>query len=77
MNENQDNIPKIKTKFRLICASQCKKAALEIVKSNPVPQRANKFTRVSEDFLIACEANLRAFIKNRIDSHPTKGKTLT
>jgi len=66
-----------KTKFKLICASKCKKFALEVAKSNPAPQRAKMFTRVSEEFLIACEANLKSFIFNRVKSHPSKGKTLT
>ena len=66
-----------KAKFRLICASKCKKFAIEIAQSNPVPQRAKMFTRVSEDFLIACEAQLKNFIFNRVRSHPSVGKTLT
>lgn len=69
--------PKIKATFRLICAAKCKRFAIEVVKANPVAQRADKFTRVSEDFLIACEANLKNFIINRVNTHPTKGKTLT
>jgi hypothetical protein len=60
--------------FKLICASKCKRHALEMAKQI---RPANKFTRVSEDFLVACEANLRAFIANRVRSHPSIGKTLT
>lgn len=74
---NELSIPRPKFQFKLICVSKCKKAALEIAKSNPAPIRAKMFSRVSEDFLIACEANLRAFIETRIKTHPSKGKTLT
>lgn len=63
-------------KYKLICASKCKKFALEVAKSSPVPQRSKMFTRVSEDFLIACEVNLKNFILNRVKTHPSKGKTL-
>ena len=59
-------------KFKYISKSKCKRFALEFAKAN----RAHKFTRVSEEFLIACEANLRNFIQSRIKSHPSKGKTL-
>lgn len=68
---------KLKMKFRLICASQCKKFAKEFAKANPVPQRAKMFTRVSQDFLMACESNLKEFIRNRVKNHPSIGKTLT
>lgn len=64
--------PKLKVKFNLIRASKCKKFALEYVKIN----KAKKFSRVSQDFLIACEVHLKNFIISRIDSHPSKGKTL-
>ena len=59
-------------KFRLICASKCKKFALDFADAN----RAKEFTRVSEDFLISCEAALKIHIQSRIKSHPSKGKTL-
>jgi hypothetical protein len=68
---------KAKAIFRLICASKCKKFALEVAQSNPSPHRAKMFTRVSEDFLIACETNLKNFILSRVQNHPSKGKTLT
>lgn len=70
-------LPRAKAKFRLICASKCKKFALEIAKSNPAPSRAKMFTRVSEDFLVACEAELKRFIHSRVTTHPSRGKTLT
>lgn len=68
---------RVRASFRLICASKCKKFALEVARANPAPQRAKMFSRVSEEFLIACEANLKNFIYNRVRSHPSKGKTLT
>lgn len=70
--ENQDKVIKPKHKFSLICASKCKKFALEYAKAN----RAQGFTRVSEDFLVAIEAAVRVSIQNRITQHPSKGKTL-
>lgn len=72
-NENQDKVIKHRHKFTLICASKCKKFALEYAKAN----RAQGFTRVSEEFLIAIEASVRNSIQNRINQHPSKGKTLT
>ena len=62
-----------KTKFRLICASKCKKFAKEFAKVN---RPANKFSRVSEEFLISCEVALKNHIQSRIRSHPSNGKTL-
>ena len=72
--EPKQVLPKVK--FKLICASKCKKFALEVAKANPAPQRAKMFTRVSEDFLIACEANMKNFILSRVKMQPSKGKTL-
>lgn len=63
---------RIPHKFKYLCRSKCKTFALEFAKAN----RSHKFTRVSEEFLIACEANLRNFIQSRIKSHPSVGKTL-
>lgn len=34
------------------------------------------FTRVSEEFLNAVESATKAFIRDRIERHPTKGRTL-
>lgn len=70
-------VMKVRTKFRLICASKCKKFALEVAQAQLGPTRSKMFTRVSEDFLVACEANLKSFIHSRVRSHPSKGKTLT
>jgi len=75
--EGTDGIPetpRARATFKLICASKCKRHAIEMAK---MARPANKFTRVSEDFLIACEANLKAFILSRVKAHPSKGKTLT
>jgi hypothetical protein len=71
--------PAIRTRatFRLICASKCKKFALEVAQAQLGPTRSKMFTRVSEEFLLACEANLKAFIHSRVKTHPSKGKTLT
>ena len=60
--------------FKLICASKCKKHAVELAKAI---RPCNKFTRVSEEFLLSCEAALKAHIHSRIKGHPSKGKTLT
>lgn len=68
---NQIAMPRMR--FKLICASKCKKFALEFARIN----RAKEFTRVSEDFLISCESALKIHIQSRIKSHPSKGKTLT
>lgn len=65
-------IAPFKPKLRLICVSQCKKFALEFAKST----RHYKFSRVSEDFLVACEVSMRNYIQNRISAQPSKGKTL-
>jgi len=66
------NVVMPRMKYRLICASKCKKFALEFAEAN----RAKEFTRVSEDFLISCEVALKLHIQSRIRSHPSKGKTL-
>jgi len=38
--------------------------------------RLGKFTRVSAEFLDACELNLYYFIRSRVHAHPSLGKTL-
>ena len=38
--------------------------------------RAHKFTRVGGEFLLKCEGNLKAFIRNSVRSLPSKGKTI-
>lgn len=67
---------KTRMKFNLICASKCKRFALDIAKSNPAPSRAKMFSRVSEEFLLSCEVALKNHIRSRVTSHPSKGKTL-
>lgn len=73
-NPEPSPVAHTRTVFKLICASKCKRHAIEMAKQL---RPANKFTRVSEDFLMACEGNLRAFIASRVKAHPSKGKTLT
>jgi len=70
------SLPRARMKFKLICASKVKKFALDVAKSNPAEIRAKMFTRVSEEFLMACEAQLKNFIHSRVRSHPSVGKTL-
>lgn len=60
-------------KFKYINRSACKKFAIEFAKVN---RPANKFSRVSEDFLVSCEIALRNHIQSRIKTHPSNGKTL-
>ncbi len=38
--------------------------------------RAHKFTRVGSEFYIRCEANLKEFIRNQVQRHPSVGKTI-
>jgi hypothetical protein len=45
--------------------------ALEMAKS-----RAHKFTRIGSEFYIKCEANLKQFIQNQVQRHPSVGKTI-
>lgn len=52
--------------------SSVKKYAIEMAPS----LRAHTFTRVSQEFLDAVEANARTFIQNRISGAPSNGKTL-
>jgi hypothetical protein len=84
-SENQDSstVPspeqkpvKVKFNFTLVKAAKVKALALSIARSNPAPTRAKMFTRVHEDFLIACEANLKEFVRGRVHRHPSSGKTL-
>jgi hypothetical protein len=48
-----------------------KQFTLEMAKS-----RAHKFTRVSGDFLLLCEGQLKAFIRGHVARLPSKGKTI-
>jgi hypothetical protein len=38
--------------------------------------RAHKFTRVSEEFLLLCEAELKTRIRERIHRMPSVGRTI-
>ena len=58
-------------KVRLINKKHVKEFALEMAKD-----RAHKFTRVGGEFLLKCEVNLKAFIRNSVRSLPSKGKTI-
>lgn len=60
-------------KFKFINKSACKRFAMEFAKVN---RPANKFSRVSEEFLVSCEIALRNHIQSRIRTHPSNGKTL-
>lgn len=66
-------LPQARYKFRYINKSACKKFAVEFAKVN---RPANKFTRVSEDFLISCEIAVKNHIQSRVKTHPSNGKTL-
>lgn len=66
--------PALRVKFNLICASKVKKYALNIAKNQI---RTKNHTRVSEEFLLSCEAALINHIVSRVKMQPTKGKTLT
>ena len=69
-----DTPARVKSKFRFICASKCKKFALELARNQI---RTKGHTRVSEEFLISCEVALKNHIISRVKMQPTKGKTLT
>jgi hypothetical protein len=59
--------------FKLISPTRVRAEALKYAQAKrPFCQ----FQRVSENFLIAVEAAALATMKSRIDSHPSKGKTL-
>jgi len=45
--------------------------ALEMAKG-----RAHQFTRVGGEFYLKCEANLKTFIRNQVQRHPSIGKTI-
>jgi len=55
----------------LINKRKVKEFALEMAKG-----RAHKFTRVSGDFLLLCEGQLKEFIRNHVQRLPSKGKTI-
>ena len=55
----------------LINRRHVKLFAMEMAKT-----RAHKFTRVSQEFFLKCEANLKEFIRGHIHRHPSVGKTI-
>ena len=57
---------------RLINREHVRRWALSYAKET----RAHEFTRVSEEFLLSCEMELRSHITDRIKRHPSKGVTL-
>ena len=56
----------------IVSKSKVKKFALEYAATN----KAHPFTRVSQEFIDAVEANARTFIRNTVQSNPSKGKTI-
>lgn len=58
---------------RLTNTSKVKQAALDFAKQH----RAKAFTRVSQSFLDAIEAEVRLLIQRRVKLQPSVGKTLT
>jgi len=55
----------------LINRSRVREFALESAKV-----RAHRFTRVSNKFLFACEAQLKEFVRASVRRLPSKGKTI-
>lgn len=56
----------------LLNVSKCKRFIKDVANIT----RGRKFTRVSNEFLIDCEIQLKNIIKQKIHSHPSVGKTL-
>ena len=61
------------TAFKTILSnrSRVRQFALESAKV-----RAHKFTRVSGEFLFACEAQLKEFVRSHTRRMPSKGRTI-
>jgi hypothetical protein len=55
----------------LINRRKVKEFTLEMAKT-----RAHKFTRVSGEFYITCETQLKTFIRGHVQRHPSVGKTI-
>ena len=55
----------------LINKKNVKGFALEMAKD-----RAHKFSRVGNEFLLKCEANMKEFVRNYVRRLPSKGKTI-
>ena len=56
---------------RLLNRKNVREFALEMAKA-----RAHKFTRVSGDFFLKCEGQLKAFIRSEVQRHPSVGRTI-
>ena len=55
----------------LLNRSQVRRYVMEVAKT-----RAHRFTRVSGEFLLTCEAHLKEFIRGHLHRHPSKGRTI-
>lgn len=62
----------MKTHTPLINAAHVRRMALDYAAAN----RAKKFTRVSGQFLVDCNAHLAAYVRMRVHGAPSCGKTL-
>lgn len=62
----------IGAKTKLISRKHVKMYALAAAK-----HRAHQFTRVGGDFFIKVEGQVKEFIRNYVQSLPSKGKTIT
>ena len=58
-------------KVRLLNRKNVREFALEMAK-----HRAHRFTRVSGDFFLKCEGQLKAFIRSEVQRHPSVGRTI-
>jgi hypothetical protein len=61
----------VNTPTRLINRKAVKELALACAQ-----QRARKFTRVSDDFMVGIEGAVRAAVATRVANHPSVGVTL-
>jgi hypothetical protein len=58
-------------KLRLLNRKAVRQFALDCART-----RAHRFTRVSEAFLLRCEAQLKVFLTDQVRRHPSVGRTL-
>ena len=58
-------------KTPLINRAKVKQFALAVA-----DKRTHLFTRVGEEFLLRCEANMKQFIRQYVGRLPSKGKTI-
>jgi hypothetical protein len=65
--------PSWRRQSRVINRDYVRKWALDYAQTN----RFHKFTRVSEQFLNAIEVQAKIAIRDRVNRHPGRGKTLT